>query len=43
MSERKLRRKSVTVTFAGDDEVLQHIVDANNQKGIEIASSAPVM
>ncbi|XP_045207430.2 origin recognition complex subunit 2-like [Mercenaria mercenaria] len=32
MSERKLRRRSVNVTFAGDDEVLQHIVDAHNQK-----------
>ncbi|XP_060556304.1 origin recognition complex subunit 2-like [Ruditapes philippinarum] len=32
MSDRKLRRKSVNVTFAGDDEVLQHIVDAHNQK-----------
>ena len=36
MSDRQLRRKSVTVTFAGDDDVLQHIVDANNQKGVFI-------
>ncbi|WAR06030.1 hypothetical protein MAR_021399, partial [Mya arenaria] len=32
MTDRKLRRKSVTVTFAGDDDVLQHIVDPNNKK-----------
>ncbi|KAL4229425.1 Origin recognition complex subunit 2 [Mactra antiquata] len=32
MSDRQLRRKSVNVTFAGDDDVLQHIVDANNPK-----------
>ena len=32
MAEKKLRRKSVTVTFSGDDDVVQHIVDSRNVK-----------
>ncbi|XP_052252829.1 origin recognition complex subunit 2-like isoform X2 [Dreissena polymorpha] len=38
MSDRKLRRKSAIVTFAGDDEVLQHIVDAENNSTRESKS-----
>ena len=30
MAEKKLRRKSVTVTFSGDYDVVQHIVDSRN-------------
>ena len=32
MAEKKLRRKSVTVTFSGDDDVVQHIFDSRNVK-----------
>ena len=32
MSERKSRRKSVNVTFSGDDDVVQHIVDSRIAK-----------
>ena len=32
MSEIKSRRKSVNVTFSGDDDVVQHIVDSRIAK-----------
>ena len=38
MSERKSRRKSVNVTFSGDDDVVQHIVDSRNAKPGEFSS-----
>ena len=32
MAETKSRRKSVNVTFSGDDDVVQHIVDSRSTK-----------
>ena len=32
MTERKLRRKTVTVSFSGDDDVVQHIIDVTDGK-----------
>lgn len=32
MADRKLRRKTVTVTFSGDDDAVHHIIDSQDKK-----------